>query len=118
MPDWDAECRHDASPPPEPTADDTSSPGEVHAARHRAALAWFEAVPPYCIRAEPDGSHSLRRKRFEFRGQPDPRLATRWTVLSRHPDLEAAERRLRHVCGPRLYYDERGRLTQPPPERD
>ena len=117
MPGWDSEHQHRA-PPPDPAGPaEEPGPGEVHEARRRAALAWFEAVPPYCIGAEPDGSHSLRRKRFEFRGEADPRLATRWTLLSRHPDLEEAERRLRHVCGPRLYYDERGRPARPP-ERD
>jgi hypothetical protein len=118
MPGWDTEDRHQALPPEPAAPDDGPSPREVHDARHRAALAYFETVPPYCIRAEPDGTLSLRRKRFDFRGLADPLLATRWTVLSRHADLEAAERRLRHVCGPRLFYDEDGRLARPPMERD
>lgn len=103
---------------PAPQAAEEPSPREVHDRRHRAALDYFALVPPYCIRPEPDGTLSLCRKRFHFTGAPDPAAATRWTVLSRHAELEEAERRLRHVCGPKLYYDARGRLTGAPPAPD
>jgi len=77
-------------------------------------------APPYCIRFEDDGRVSLRRKRYEFWGKSDPAAATHWVVISYHPDLEEAERRLRHITSPTIYYDSRGRLARSPavPEED
>lgn len=103
--------------PPVPEAEEVG-PRELYERRHRAALRYFEAVPPYCIRPEADGMLSLCRKRFHFTALPDPVTATRWTVISRHAELEEAERRLRLLCGPKLYYDERGRITGAPPGRE
>jgi hypothetical protein len=91
------------------------SPREVFEREYRAARDYFEIVPPFCIRAEEDGSYTLHRKSFQFAAYGGAAAATCWELVSRHPDLEEAERRLRHVCGPKLYYDSRGRITGAPP---
>ncbi|RAI60655.1 hypothetical protein [Roseicella frigidaeris] len=91
------------------------SPGEVFAREYRAARDYFEIVPPFCIQAEEDGSYTLHRKAFQFTAHGGAAAATLWVPVSRHPDLEEAERRLRHVCGPKLYYDGKGRITGAPP---
>lgn len=91
------------------------SPRDIFEREYRAALGYFEIVPPFCIRAEDDGSYTLLRKSFHFTAHGGAAAATCWMLVSRHPDLEEAERRLRHVCGPKLYYDGRGRITGAPP---
>src|SRR5215213_5358228 len=83
-------------------------------ALRRAARAHFRSVPPYCIRPELEGDFTLRRKRYEFWGDPDPAAATHWDVLSRHRDFEEAERKLRLIASAPVYYDKRGRLASSP----
>ncbi len=88
----------------------------VEQERHRLdARRFFEAAPLYRIQFEADGTVSLRRKGYKYWPARPPAAATRWCVLSTHRDLEEAERRLRHIASPHVYYDERGQLTQAPP---
>ena len=92
---------------------------EERAERERldAARRHFRAAPPYCIRFEPDGRVSLRRKHFSPWGKPDPAAATVWKLLSLHADLEEAERRLRHITSPAVYYDAHGQVAAGPPRK-
>jgi hypothetical protein len=84
--------------------------------RHRAAARrFFETAPLYRVDFEEDGTVSLRKKSYAYWPNRPPADATRWRILSTHPDLEQAERRLRHITSPQVYYDERGRLAQAPP---
>lgn len=57
---------------------------------------------------------SLRRKGYAYWPNRPAFAATQWSVISTHPDLEQAERRLRHITSPEVYYDERGRLARVP----
>ena len=83
--------------------------------RHRlAARRFFDAAPLYRVEFEGDGTVSLRKKSYDYWPARPPSAATRWRVLSTHRDLEDAERRLRHVTSPHVYYDERGRLARAP----
>ena len=59
---------------------------------------------------------SLCKKGYSYWPNQAPAAATRWCILSKHPDWEAAERRLQRITSPPAYYDERGRLMQAPPE--
>ena len=87
--------------------------------RHRAAARrFFEAAPLYRVDFEDNGTVSLRRKAYAYWPNRPPAAATRWSVISTHPDLECAERRLRHITSPLIYYDERGRLTRAPTPTD
>lgn len=91
----------------------------LHAAvqeeRHRAAARrYFSEAPLYRIEHEDDGSFSVSRKHYSYWPERPPAAATIWRAISRHRDLEEAERRLRHVTSPHIYYDERGRLAQAP----
>ncbi|GAA0579864.1 hypothetical protein GCM10009416_17850 [Craurococcus roseus] len=87
----------------------------VEQERHRAAARrFFDAAPLYRVDFEEDGTVSLRKKSYEFWPDRPPAACTRWRVLSTHPDLEGAERRLRHIASPPVYYDERGRLAPAP----
>jgi hypothetical protein len=83
--------------------------------RHRlAARRFFEAAPLFRIGFEADGTVSLRKKSYDYWPNRPPAAATRWRVLSTHRDLEDAERRLRQITSPHIYYDERGRLARAP----
>lgn len=83
--------------------------------RHRAAARrFFEAAPLYRVDPEDNGTVSLRKKDYAYWPNRPAAAATRWNVLSTHPDLEGAERRLRHITSPRIYYDERGQLARAP----
>jgi hypothetical protein len=87
----------------------------VRQERHRtAARRLFDAAPLYRVEFEEDGTVSLRRKGYEYWPERPPAAATRWGVVSRHPDLEQAERRLRHLSSPHIYYDEQGQLARAP----
>jgi hypothetical protein len=57
---------------------------------------------------------TLRQKSYEHSDTDDPEDATSWVVISTHEDLEKAERRLRLICGPPLYYDAEGKPVKPP----
>ncbi len=83
--------------------------------RHRLeARGLFEAAPAYRIQFELNGTVSLCSKRYEYWPNRPPADATLWRAISNHPDLEQAERRLRHITSPHIYYDERGRLARAP----
>ena len=83
--------------------------------RHRlSARRLFDAAPLYRVQFEEDGTVSLRKKSYDYWPVRPPAAATRWRVLSTHRDLEDAERRLRHVTSPPVFYDERGRLAGAP----
>jgi len=116
MPDW-----ADDHPWPERAeAEDGDGADEqlrraLEGERHRAAARrFFEAAPLYRVQFEEDGTVSLRKKGYSYWPDRPPAASTLWRVLSTHPDLEHAERRLRHVTSPPVYYDERGRLVQAP----
>jgi hypothetical protein len=84
--------------------------------RHlREARRRYEEAPLYRIRGEEDGTVSLSKKGYSYWPNRPPAAATQWCVLSKHPDWEAAERRLLRIASPPAYYDERGRLAQAPP---
>jgi len=96
---------HDVAPRP-PVNDETA---------HRlAARRLYRAAPPYCVRFEDNGTVTLRQKTYEYWDDREPEEATTWIMISTHGDLEEAERRLRVICGPLLYYDADGRPTKPP----
>ncbi len=83
--------------------------------RHRLdARRFFEAAPLYRVQFEANGTVSLRKKAYNYWPNRPPAAATRWCVLSTHRDLDEAERRLRFVTSPHVYYDERGRLASAP----
>ena len=87
----------------------------VEQERHRlAARRFFEAAPFYRVQFEPNGTVSLRRKDYNYWPNRPPAAATRWRVISTHRDLDEAERRLRFITSPHVYYDEDGRLAQAP----
>jgi hypothetical protein len=75
----------------------------------------YRAAPRYRVQFEADGTVSLCEKRYRYSPERPAAAATCWPVLSRHPDLEDAERRLRHITTPPIYYDERGRPVLVPP---
>jgi hypothetical protein len=75
----------------------------------------YRAAPRYRIQFEADGTVSLCAKRYRYWPERPPAAATCWPVISRHPDLEDAERRLRHITTPPIYYDESGRPVLVPP---
>jgi hypothetical protein len=84
--------------------------------RHRTdARRFFEAAPLYRVQFEQDGTVSLCRKDYRYWPNRPPTAATEWRAISNHEDLEQAERRLRHITSPHVYYDERGRLAPAPP---
>jgi hypothetical protein len=107
---WEADRyieRDQANEPPAEEQDDTD-------ARRLDAHAYFLAAPPYRIEAEVCGGFSLGMKQYEWWDGMQPEEATTWPQLSRHKDLEEAERRLRHLCSGPHFYDAEGRLVRPP----
>ena len=74
----------------------------------------FDAAPRFRIEFERDGTVSLREKAFRPCMDAPPEAATIWRIVSGHPTLEEAERRLRHITSPPVYYDARGQLARPP----
>jgi hypothetical protein len=88
---------------------------DEEAREHRlAARRFYRAAPPYCVQFEVDGTVTLRQKAYEYWPELEPEDATTWTVLSTHENLEEAERRLRLICGPSIYYDADGNPTKAP----
>ncbi|MGE4049097.1 MAG: hypothetical protein AB7F35_29920 [Acetobacteraceae bacterium] len=82
---------------------------------HRlAARRFYRAAPPYCIQPEANGTVSLRQKTYEYYPEREPEEATSYVVISTHDCLDEAERRLRLITGPAIYYDAEGRPTKPP----
>lgn len=83
--------------------------------RHqREARRFFEDAPLYRTQNEDNGTVSLCRKTYAYWPNRAPAAATVWRPISNHPDLEGAERRLRHVTSPHVYYDGQGRLARAP----
>ena len=83
-------------------------------ARRVAARRFYRAAPPYLIEFEDSGSVALKRKTYEFWDTGDPEDATTWVTISTHDDLEDAERRLRHICGPAFFMISEGKPAKPP----
>lgn len=82
---------------------------------HRlAARRFYRAAPPYCVQFEVDGTVTLRQKAYEYWPELEPEDATSWQVISTHEDMDEAERRLRLILGPPVYYDAEGKPTKPP----
>ena len=93
----------------------TAPPPVSDEALHRlAARRFYREAPPYRVQFENNGTVTLRQKTYEYWENRAPEEATTWIVLSTHDDLEEAERRLRVICGPSLYYDANGRQIRPP----
>lgn len=59
----------------------------------------------------------LCEKYCEYWPDREPEEATTWRPISRHKDLEEAERRLRLILGAPIYYDTEGRVVNNPPRR-
>ncbi len=74
----------------------------------------YEAAPRYCIRFEADGTLSLREKFFLPSLRPLPAAPLIWRIISQHPTLDEAERRLRHITAPPIFYDAKGQVAPPP----
>jgi len=85
--------------------------------RRHAARRHFLAAPAYCIAFDAEGRAVLCEKCYEYWPNRDPEDATIYRPLSRHVDLEEAERRLRLLCGGPIYYDESGRVVREGPSR-
>jgi hypothetical protein len=83
-----------------------------HAARH-----FFRAAPPYCIEFDADGTAMLCEKFYEYWPNREPEEATTWRPVSRHQNLEEAERRMRLIIGGPVYYDSEGRVLNKAPRR-
>jgi hypothetical protein len=96
-----------AEPEPRPTVDDDTG-------RRIAARRFYRAAPPYLIEFEDNGTVALKRKTYEYWDTHDPEDATTWITISTHDDLEEAERRLRLICGPSIYYDADGKPMKAP----
>ena len=77
--------------------------------RH-AARRLFNEAPPYRIEFDAAGAAVLCQKFYEYWPNLAPQDATRWRAISRHQNLEEAERRLRLICGGPIYYDSAGRV--------
>ena len=85
----------------------------VEQERHRLeARRYFDAAPFYRVRFEENGTVTLCAKRYDYWPNRPPAAATRWRTVSNHPDLEQAERRIRRITSPPVYYDERGCLVR------
>ena len=110
---WDDERpgRTAAPKKPEPQKDARALDRE----RRHAARRYFLAAPPYRIEFADDGSALLCEKRYEYWPHLTPQQATTWRTISRHRDLEDAERHLRHIVGGPIYYDETGRVVRDRP---
>ena len=107
----------DARPQSSPEGDASAALAEEERAI-RAAHDYFRAVPPYRITFEDSGQLCLCRKRYQFWEGEEPADGTHWVVISTHDSLEEAERRVRHITSPPVYYDARGRLAQGPPPKE
>jgi len=79
--------------------------------RRHAAKRFFRTAPPYCIEFDADGTAMLCQKFYEYWPDREPEEATTWRIISRHQNLEEAERRLRLICGGPVYYDAEGRVV-------
>src|SRR3954464_10844908 len=94
---------------PEQDGDDGYDAGEqlrraLEQERHlREARRRFEVAPLYRIRGEEDGTVSLCKKGYRYWPNRSPAAATQWCILSKHPDWEAAERRLQRIASPPAY---------------
>ena len=111
---WDADKFIPAAVPE--TADKPPTPDDDRERRH-AARRFFREAPPYCIEFDADGTVLLCQKFYEYWPALEPEEATTWRVISRHQNLEEAERRLRLICGGPVYYDAEGRVVSKPPRR-
>ena len=111
---WDEEKSLPATVPE--TAARPDKPEDDRERRH-AARHFFRAAPPYCIEFDADGTAMLCQKYYEYWPNLEPEEATTWRVISRHPNFEEAERRLRIICGGPIYYDAEGRVVSQAPQR-
>jgi PAS domain-containing protein len=85
--------------------------------RRHEARRFFRAAPPYCIEFDADGTAMLCQKVYEYWPNQEPEEATTWRVISRHQNLEEAERRMRLIIGGPVYYDAEGRVVSKAPRR-
>ena len=85
--------------------------------RRHAARRIFRAAPPFRVEFSLEGKVLLCEKSYEYWPNLEPEEATTWRTISRHDNLEEAERRLRLICGSPIYYDDEGRVVTNPPKR-
>ena len=83
--------------------------------RRHAARRFFRAAPPYRIAFDDAGKAVLGEKFYEYWPNLEPEAATTWRAISRHDNLEEAERRLRLICGGPVFYDAEGRVASAAP---
>ena len=98
---------------PEPGNEPDSEACDDEEAQRLAARRFYLDAPPFRIDFELDGTVTLGMKHYEWCEGMSPEEATRWRPISRHADLEEAERRLRHVCAGPHFYDAQGRVVSP-----
>ena len=79
--------------------------------RRHAARRFFREAPPYCIEFDTDGTAMLCEKLYEYWPNLEPEEATMWRLISRHQNLEEAERGMRLIIGGPVYYDAEGRVV-------
>ena len=104
----------ESRPKPRQQPEERPRVDDEHREHRLAARRFYRAAPPYRIQAEVSGTVTLRQKAYEYYPELEPEDATIWEVISTHGDLEEAERRLRLICGPVIYYDGEGRVTKAP----
>jgi hypothetical protein len=85
--------------------------------RRHEARRFFRAAPPYCIEFVAERTAMLCQKVYEYWPNQEPEEATTWRVISRHQNLEEAERRLRIICGGPVYFDAQGHVVSKAPRR-
>ena len=85
--------------------------------RRHAAREFYRAAPPYCVQFAADGTVQLCVKDYEYWPGQEPEDATIWRPISRHANLEEAERRLKVIIGGPVFYDAEGRAVNRPKRR-
>jgi PAS domain-containing protein len=112
---WDDEGFIAATVPETATTD--LDDADTERERRHTARSFFRAAPPYCIEFDSEGAAMLCQKAYEYWPDREPEDATTWRPISRHKNLEEAERRLRLICGGPVYYDAEGRVLSKGPTR-
>ena len=85
--------------------------------RRHATRRFFRAHHPTASSSMPMGLPCWREVLRILARPREPEEATIWRPISRHRDLEDAERRLRLILGAPIYYDAEGRVVSDLPHR-
>jgi hypothetical protein len=110
---WEADRFHPATAQQAAARDTLADERE----RRHEARRFFRAAPPYCIELDAEGMAMLCEKVYEYWPEREPEDATTWRPISRHQNLEEAERRMRLIIGGPVYYDAEGRVVSKAPHR-